>query len=230
METVDPDKVKAQLERLYQCRYFRGAKLRRLLGFLVEEWITDGGKKLTVNYIGESMKDERLTFEEHSDKWGYPKTRANLVHVRNHQRKYYETEGYRDPVIIKLNPGSFAPMIGDNPISTAIPDIDPSAERLILRAKTAIDTRTFRGMLRAARYYEKLPFDQDNPRITANFFFLQFAVASIAPYLARAAKPFVETAIAHVKASGFEPWELVFSEACVEACYRHNWKLSLQSV
>jgi hypothetical protein len=90
-----PEDVTEQLDRLYGSRFFRGAKLRRLLGFLVGEWLADGGARLTLNYIAETLGDEPLTFEEDSDRWGYPKTRANLAHVRNRVRKYFETDGYR---------------------------------------------------------------------------------------------------------------------------------------
>jgi tetratricopeptide (TPR) repeat protein len=202
-------------------------KLRRILGFLVEEWLADGGSKLTMQYIGDSLKDEPLTFEEDSDKWGYPRTRANLAHVRNRLRKYYETEGYRDPVIIKLNPGSYAPAIAFNPVSTAMPDLDPAITRLVLRAKTAIDLRTLRGAWRAMRYYLQIPLNLENPRQIANNIFIPMAVAPIVPSTPMAIRPLMDVAIAHVKQSGIEPWESIFAEACGEACYRHRWRESL---
>jgi hypothetical protein len=126
MDIPEPEDVLAELTRLYAYRRFRGAKLRRLLGFLVEEWLKDGGQNLSEMDIGGTLQDEPLTLEEVTskyekpgekagEKWGYPKTRANLGHVRNRLKEYYETEGYRDPVIIKLNPGSYAPVIKYNP-------------------------------------------------------------------------------------------------------------------
>jgi hypothetical protein len=175
MAAPKPEDVRAELEKLYTYRRFRGAKLRRLLGFLVEEWLKDEGENLSEMYIGGSLQDEPLTLEEITrksdkpgektgEKWGYPKTRANLGHVRNRLRKYYEIEGYRDPVIIKLNPGSYAPVIAYNSVSTAMPDLPPEVARLILRAKTAIDGRTLRGAWRALRYYLQIPQDLGNTR------------------------------------------------------------------
>jgi hypothetical protein len=118
-----------------------------------------------------------------------PKTRANLGHVRNRLRKYYETEGYRDPVIIKLNPGSYAPVIAYNSVSTAMPDLPPEVARLILRAKTAIDGRTLRGAWRALRYYLQIPQDLENTRQVANSVFIPMAVGSIIPSTPAAIRP-----------------------------------------
>ena len=227
MEAPYPDDVRAQLERLYS-RHFRGVKLRRILGFLVEEWLADGGSKLTLSYIGESLQDEPLTFEDDSDKWSYPRTRANLAHVRKRLRTYYETEGYRDRVIIKLNPGSYAPVIAYNPVSTAIPDLDPAIARLVLRAKTALDLRTLRGGWRALHYYGQIPLNLENPRQVANIVFIPMAAASIIPSSVIAIRPLVDVALAHVKQSGSAPWEGIFAEACGRACYEHQWQKSLE--
>ena len=226
MEAPNPDDVRAQLERLYS-RHFRGVKLRRILAFLVEEWLADGGRKLTLSYIGESLKDEPLTFEDDSDKWSYPRTRANLAHVRKRLRTYYETGGYRDRVIVKLNPGSYAPVIAYNPVSAAIPDLDPAVARLVLRAKTALDLRTLRGGWRALHYYGQIPLNLENPRQVANVVFIPMAAASIIPSSVIAIRPLVDVALAHVKQSGSAPWEGIFAEACGCACYEHQWQKSL---
>lgn len=227
MDVPQPDDVRSQLKRLRGSRYFRGVKLKRILDFLVEESLAGNVDKLTLSYIGESLQDEPLTFEEDSDRWGYPKTRANLAHVRNRLRKYYETEGYRDPVIVKLNPGSYAPEIAHNPVSTAIPDLDPAVARLILRAKTALDLRTLRGAWRALHYYLQIPLNLENPRQVANNIFIPMAAAAIIPSTVTAIRELVVVAIAHVKQSGIEPWESIFAEACGAACYRHEWQKSL---
>ncbi len=222
-----PEEVRAQFERLCETRHFRGIKLRRILHFVVEEWLTDGGKNLTEKFIGDALGDEPITFEQHSDKVGYPKTRANIAHVRNRLKAHYETEGYRDPVIIKLNPGSYAPVIALNPVSKRIPEIEPAIERLILRAKIAIDTRTLRGALRAIDYYLQIPGASGNPRQEANVCFIPMAIATIIPGFAAEARPATEAAIARIKASGVEPWECMFAEAAIEACHRHDWEKSL---
>ncbi len=239
MGAPKPEDVRAELKKLYAYRRFRGSKLRRLLGFLVEEWFKDKGKNLSEMYIGGSLQDEELTLEEVTrksnkpgektgEKWSYPKTWANLGHVRNRLKQYYETDGYRDPVIIKLNPGSYAPVIAYNSVSTAMPDLPPEVARLILRAKTAIDGRTLRGAWRALRYYLQIPQDLGNPRQVANSVFIPMAVGSIIPSTPAAIRPLAEAAIAHLKQSGTAPWEAIFAEACGEACYVHNWKESLK--
>jgi tetratricopeptide (TPR) repeat protein len=227
MPAPSPDDVRAQLDRLLTSRRFRGAKLRRLLGFLVEEWRRDGGAKLTLRYIAESLKDEPLTFEEDSDKWGYPKTRANLGHVRNRLRGHYESEGYRDRVIIKLNPGSYTPSIAYNPVSTGVADLDPAVARLILRAKTAIDLRTLRGAWKALHYYTQIPLNLENPRQIANSIFIPMAAAPMIPSSVTAVQALVEPALAHIKQSGSEPWESIFAEACSQVCFKHQWQKAL---
>jgi tetratricopeptide (TPR) repeat protein len=222
-----PEDVSEQLVRMYGSRFFRGAKLRRLLGFLVDQWLADGGARLTLNYIGETLGDEPLTFEEDSDRWGYPKTRANLAHVRKRVRNYFETDGYREQVIIKLNPGSYVPVIAYNPLTTTIPEIEPDVARLILRAKTAMDIRTLRAARRALGYYLQIPLNVGNPRQMANVIFIPMAAASIVPSAAHAIEPFVETLIARIKQLGAEPWESIFTEACAQACYLHEWEKAL---
>jgi tetratricopeptide (TPR) repeat protein len=227
MASPKPAEVRVQLRRICSYGKFRGRKAKRLLAFLVKESIAQRGSKLRLQYIAEALKDEPLTFEKDTQKWGYPKTRANLAHVRKRLREYYETKGYYDPVIIKLNPGSYAPVIAYNPASTGIPSLEPFVERLILRAKTALDARILGGAWRAFRYYLQIPFNTENPRQTANILFIPMASASIIPGAAAAVRPDAEVTIAHVRASGVEPWECTFAEACCEACYKHNWQKSL---
>jgi tetratricopeptide (TPR) repeat protein len=227
MGDTKPEDVRAELERLYRYSRFRGAKLRRLLGLLVDEWLADGGKRLTEKYIGDVLNDEPLTHEPDTGKYGYPRTRANLGHVRSRLRTYYETAGYRDPVIIKLNPGSYAPQIAYNPISTAIPALDANSERLILRAKTALDMRTLNGAVRAMHYANQLDFDLSHPRLQANFAFFPFATAPLLPYAAHAFRPLIEDLVASVRMTGFEPWECTFANACIKASHYHDWKQAL---
>jgi tetratricopeptide (TPR) repeat protein len=226
MSDPDATAVRAQLERLCSQR-FRGVKAKRLLTFLVEEWLAGRSEKLTLEYIGESLKDEPLTFEDDSDRWGYPKTRANLAHVRNRLQSYYETKGYRDPVVVKLNLGSFAPVIASNAVIGNVPDLEPAVARLVLRAKTALDLRTLRGAWRALAYYTQIPLNLANSRQAANSVFIPMAAASIVPSATSAIRPLIDVAIAHIKQSGIEPWESMFTEACGKACYEHQWKESL---
>lgn len=223
-QTPAPDEIREQRERLFRSTRFRGVKLRRLLAFLIEEYLAGRAGKLTELYIGESLKDEELRFDENSNRWGYRKTRANLSHVRNRLRAYYEKEGYRDPIIIKLNPGSYAPVIAYNPVSSAMPDLDPAIARLILRAKTAIDLRTMRGAWRALNYCHQIPATADNSRQLANSLFIPMAVASIMPGTVMAIREVTDPALAHIKRSGVAPWESIFVAACAEACYRHEWR------
>jgi hypothetical protein len=64
MAIPEPDEVRAQLERVNKYGRFRGAKQPHLVGFLVERWIVDGGKGLTLKFIAETLQDEPLTFKK----------------------------------------------------------------------------------------------------------------------------------------------------------------------
>ncbi len=226
-KTVRPDDVREQLERLKAWKKFRGRKLRLLLIFLVEESLANRQEKLTLNYIGESLNDEPLTFEEASGRWSYPKTRANLVHVRNRLMEFHQGAGHRDRVVIKLNPGAYAPVIEYNTTLAEMPDLEPGIERLILRAKAAIDTRTVRGATLAMECYDQIPQDWSNPRQAANRVFLQCAAAPLFPGIASRTLSQEQRTIDRIKASGVETWECTFAEACLKACCRHEWKKAL---
>jgi len=221
--TVAPTDVRAHLERICDFRFFRGRKLRELLTFLVEEWLKDGGKQLTLRYIAGAM-GEPETIEQNSGKKGFPKTRGNLGHVRVRLKRFNETEGYRDRVIVKLNPGSYVPEIGWNPISSGIADLDPTTERLIQRAKTAIDKRTLRGAIQASQYADQISPDLNDPRQIAALLFLEYAAAPLIPSLTCAALEHAQPVVDYIKKSGVEPWEITFVEACSEACGRHEWQ------
>jgi len=191
----------------------------------VEEWLTDG-RKLTERYIGEAM-GEPLSFEVHSQKWGYPKTRGNLGRVRSRLKKFHEMEGYRDPVIIKLNPGSYVPVIAPNPVSTSVPDLEPVVERLVLGAKTALDARSLRGAWRALACYQQMPLSTGNPRHTANTVFIPVAAGTVIPSGVSVVRPLMDTAREQIRASGVEPWEWTFAEACGKTCFELRWQEAL---
>jgi tetratricopeptide (TPR) repeat protein len=221
------DDVRAQLRRLCDYPRLRGKKLQGLLTFITEEWIAGNADKLTLSYIARSLKDEEETFEEETQRWSYPKTRANLAHLRKRLRVYFETEGYGSPVIFKLNAGSYAPVIEYNNASSAMLPLEAEVSRLILRAKTAIDLRTVRSAKRALNYYLQIPLSAKNPRQAANIVFIPMAVAPIIQSAPLAIRSSVADVLTAIKKSGFEPWEAVFTSACAEACYRHQWKKAL---
>jgi tetratricopeptide (TPR) repeat protein len=227
MDSPDAAEVRAQLERLHVWRNFRGRKLRRLLDFLVEEWLADRKEKLTLSYIGESVNDEPLTFEEDSDRWSYPKTRANLAHVRKRLMLFNETDGYNDKVIIKLNLGSFVPEIRRNPRITRMAPVGRENENLIARVKLAIDRRTYWGALRAMKYSAQLGSLTGNPRLTATYVFIQAVLASSVPTSFGELLGFLQDMIPLMRAEQVQPWECDFAEACVKAAYEHAWEDSL---
>lgn len=221
--------VRDHLARLYNFERFRGPKLRTLLGILIDEWLANRGVHLSEAYIGQKV-GETAVLEQESNKLGYPKTRGNLGHVRKRLKEYCETVGYRDPIIIKMNAGSYIPEVAYNPHVTGIPDLDPESARLILRAKMAIDARTFRGATRAFEYYSQLlDLPLTNARQASNLIFIPSALAPIFPNTTKTFREIIEALLVKVRATGVEPWECTFANACRLACFEHDWKQSLRS-
>jgi hypothetical protein len=226
MEEPKPEEVRAQVDRLHCDRRFKeGTKLRWLLDLIVEEWLKDRGHNLTEKYIGEAS-GEPLTFES-SGKLGYPQTRGQLGHVRSRLIEYFGAEGYRDQVTIKLISGSYVPVVVYNPLARSIPELEPAVDRLILRAKTALDARTLHGALLAIKYCSQIPINWENPRQAASMLFVSWAASPIVPGVIAKDVPFTQMAIAKIKASRLEPWEVTFVDACVEACVHHKWRNAL---
>lgn len=164
------------------------------------------------------------------EKYGYPTTRVYLRQIRVRLMTYFEKDGYRDLVVIKLNPGSYVPVIAYNPVVRGGVDLEPTVANLILRAKTALDARTLRGALRAVKYCSQIPINWENPQQAAGMLFISWAAAPIVPGLIAKDIPFSEMAVSRIKMSGIQPWEIVFVEGCVEACYRHEWQRALDLV
>ncbi len=178
---------------------------------------------ITERRIGMGTNEKEI-FEEDAGKRGFPRTRANMASLRAALNRYYETEGYRDQVIIRIPVRSYVPEIAINP-AVAVPAIDSQAERMILGAKTALDGHTFSGATRAMEYLSQLLDFPENPRILANCVFLPFAVSPLVTtnYITRA---HAETFISISRRNGFEFWEAIFSEACLAAAYDHDWQRS----
>jgi hypothetical protein len=185
--------VRAQLERL-KVHGFRGRKVQRLLTLLVEQWLLDGGASLSEKFLGREM-NEPAEFEGDSGSLGYPKIRANMRHVRKRLTVFYETIGYRDRVMIKVNPGSYVPEIEYNLRVTDLSEIGPVNERIFLRAKIAIDGRTWRGAYRALEYYFKLEYIPGNARQTSNIMFIPYAVAPIFPNVTKTFQPCLDSVL-----------------------------------
>jgi len=179
-DTPHPAAVRAQLSRLLEYERFRNApKLRRILEFLVEQWLLDVRPKLTERFIGDGLNDEPLTFDKDVGTMGYPKTKTNLHHVQGRLATYYmEPENSMDPVIIKMEKGSYMPIIEFNRGAFPIPELDEVSRRLILRAKTAIDDHTYSGAVRAMEYCLQLvESGPEHCQRWANVILIPFAIA-----------------------------------------------------
>ena len=223
------DQVRTQLERLCRHRLFATARSDRATTLLIENWALDGGIKLVEEFIGPNCVGEAVENENQEGepaKYGCPRTRAHLSTLRAKLAAYYETDGYCDPVIIKLNVGAYKPAIGYNPV-TDMTDIDRRSELILFRAKSFIDTRNNYGARRAIDQLSSLDSESSHARILANMAFIPYAAAAIIQYFALSYRMRAEHYIARVRATGFEPWECTFADGCLHASRNHDWSKAL---
>ena len=98
--------AKQALERVLQSRSFaRAGQLRRLLSYLVETTLAGGEATLKETVLGVDVFDLPADFDPKSD----PVVRVGMRRLRSRLQQYYENDGARDPVIISLEPGHYAP-------------------------------------------------------------------------------------------------------------------------
>jgi tetratricopeptide (TPR) repeat protein len=72
-----------------------------------------------------------------------------------------------------------------------------------------------------------MPLSTGNPRHTANMLFIPIAAGPVIPGAVAAMRPLTDPAREQIRASGVEPWEWTFAEACAKACYEHRWQEAL---
>jgi tetratricopeptide (TPR) repeat protein len=221
--------VLAQLDRVCAYQRFRNAPiLQRILRFLVEQSLL--GARLTERTIGDGLKDEPLTPDKDTGVLGYPKTKSNLNHVRGRLMTYYaDPANSLDPVIIKMEKRCYVPVIAFNRNAFPAVEVEDAIRRLTLRAKTAIDFRTYGSAIRAIQYWaELIENSSDHYQRWANLTFIPFATAPLVAYASHAIMPFASGLIAHARRSGFNPWECVFVEGCISASRDHEWAQALK--
>jgi tetratricopeptide (TPR) repeat protein len=222
--------VWAQYARICEHKLFvRSRKLRLLLEKLIDRWFFNGGKDVDEGVMGDAMGETRVPEEqETAEHHGFPQTRANLSRLRNGLTAYFETKGYLDPVVIKLNKGSYIPVVAYNRNLPLTSKLDPYCDRLILRAKTLVDTRNFSNLERIVDYIGDLrDSDSTHPRAQANIPFLMYAVAPSFPRVFQYAEAYTAAAMENLSAIGAQPWELAFAEACLHSARDHEWLKAL---
>ena len=98
--------AKQALERVVGSRSFaRANQLRRLLSYLVETALAGREATLKESVIGVDVFDLPADFDPKID----PVVRMGMRRLRSRLQQYYENDGARDPILIALEPGHYAP-------------------------------------------------------------------------------------------------------------------------
>lgn len=153
--------VRAQLQRILQSKAFRAAEgLRNLLAFIVEEHLGGRGDALKEYLLGVIALGKGASFDPKLD----PIVRVQMGRLRQRLKRYYASEGRRDPLVIELCPGTYSPTIHEQQAAADDGDEPPPAERdewssfsasdLHLRALYLLGQRSVDGVREAAAVVE----------------------------------------------------------------------------
>ena len=100
------EEIRAQLERIVACDLFVNSdRLCRFLRWAVERTLRDETEQLKEYSIGRDVFDRDSVYDPRIDSI----VRVEARRLRAKLRKYYETEGSGDPVVILLRRGSYVP-------------------------------------------------------------------------------------------------------------------------
>jgi TolB-like protein/Tfp pilus assembly protein PilF len=125
---LSAESIRTQLRKILSSRIFaRSERLARFLTFTVEQTLAGRGEELKEFVIGVEVFDKNEKYDPRMD----PIVRVEARRLREKLRKYYESEGFADPIQIEFPTGGYAPVVQTRDtvqISTAAP---PAAESAI---------------------------------------------------------------------------------------------------
>jgi serine/threonine-protein kinase len=102
-----PAPARQQLERVLGSVAFRQVdRLKRFLSFIVDEALAGRGSQLKEFVIGVQVFDKDSSFDPRAD----PIVRVQARRLRARLVRYYREEGGRDPMVIELPKGGYAPV------------------------------------------------------------------------------------------------------------------------
>src|SRR5215471_16181470 len=107
-QVADGDAVRSQVSRILSSPEFqRSERLRRFLGYVVEEILAGRGGELKEYTIALAVFDRPNSYDPDVDSI----VRVEARKLRFRLDQYYETVGCTAPVRIKLSKGSYVPLI-----------------------------------------------------------------------------------------------------------------------
>lgn len=105
---LSAESIRTQLRKILSSRTFvRSERLARFLSFTVEEMLAGRGEELKEFVIGVEVFDKNEKYDPRMD----PIVRVEARRLREKLRKYYETEGFTDPIQIEFPTGSYSPVV-----------------------------------------------------------------------------------------------------------------------
>ena len=104
-------KARQQLARILASRTFHQAdRLKRFIGFVVEETVSGRGNQLKEFLLGIEVFGKDARFDPRTD----PIVRVQARRLRVRLARYYSEEGQDDEILIELPKGGYAPVIKPN--------------------------------------------------------------------------------------------------------------------
>jgi TolB-like protein/Flp pilus assembly protein TadD len=101
-------KARQQLARILASRTFHQAdRLKRFIGFIVEETLSGRGNQLKEFLLGIEVFGKDARFDPRTD----PIVRVQARRLRARLSRYYSEEGQDDEILIELHKGGYAPVI-----------------------------------------------------------------------------------------------------------------------
>jgi len=105
---LSAESVRTQLRKILSSPIFvRSERLARFLNFTVEQTLAGRGEELKEFVIGVEVFDKNEKYDPRMD----PIVRVEARRLREKLRKYYQNEGFTDPVQIDFPTGSYAPVV-----------------------------------------------------------------------------------------------------------------------
>lgn len=134
---VEPERVRAQLERILAARAFATVKsARRFLRYVVEEALAGRGDQIKEYVVGAAVFARGDEYDPRTD----AVVRVEATRLRARLRDYYQNDGRGDPVGIELPKGSYVPVFRPLPPAAMPPRrpvlrVDPEAYDCYLRGR-----------------------------------------------------------------------------------------------
>ncbi len=125
---LSAESVRTQLRKILSSRPFaRSERLARFLSFAVEQTLAGRGEDLKEFVIGVEVFDKNEKYDPRMD----PIVRVEARRLRDKLRKYYEADGFADPIHIDFPTGSYAPIVQTRDAMPPSASAGPAVENAI---------------------------------------------------------------------------------------------------